>query len=203
MKIIIAFIIMIALTVSANAEQFILRPTAECCDSDTVFMPGSWMVLLDENGTVGRVELSKPGPFVLNGIGKGKYDMIVGAEGYYPKKFTDMEIGADSNFDYELVRVLMPVTTSVLEGHLIIRFRKMTKNKQIRKILDDVGVGVLKDGRSKNDSKKPEHKIDRLYSYAQVHVTYDRSANVRDLIERILLVPSVTDCKPISFGFGK
>jgi hypothetical protein len=207
MKIALAFLIifffLIFLPGSAGAEEFILRPTTECCDGDTVFQPGSWMALLNENGTAGRVDLTEPGPFALNGIEKGKYDLVVGVEGYYPTKFLDMEIGSDGNFDYELVSELLPLSSSILEGHLIVKFRKTIQNEDIRRTLNDSGVGVLHSDRRKGDSDKPEHKIDWFFSYAEVHVTYDRSDNIRDLIERILLAPGVIDCTPISFALGK
>ncbi len=203
MKTIATLLIMVVLFGSAGAEEFILRPTAECCSGDTIFQPGSWMVLLNEQGAAGRVNLTEPGPFALNGIEKGKYDLVGGVEGYYPMKFLDMEIGSDGNFDYELVSDLLPLSSSILEGHLIVRFRKSIQNEDIRKTLNEIGVGVLHSDRRKGDSDKPKHKIDWFFSYAQVHVTYDRSDNIRDLIERILLDPGVIECKPIGFALRK
>jgi hypothetical protein len=194
-------ILVILLASCASGEDFILRATSDCCDGDPGFLAGSKAQLLDGGRVRGNSELRVDSHFVFKDISAGKYDLIVSAAGYYPEKFLGLEIGSGGVFDFEFVAPLQPTSRSaILEGHVIVRFKRTLSDKEIIEHLNAWGFDVLRVSKLEEGSKPPKHRITRMHSYAEVRAAYDRSEDLSELIWTALQDPVVIECTPLYFS---
>jgi len=184
---------------SVYAEDFILRATSDCCETYPDFQPGSMAALMKHNKVVVKSTLSKEAPFEFKDIIRGKYDLVVSAAGYFPDKFLRVDFGSKGVVDYELAVALIPTSTSILDGQLIVRFSKIMSDSIITSRLEKWDLGIQQMDR-KEDSGELKYRIIRSYDYAEARVTYDRSRNVSEIMTEVLLDPSVIKCAPIYFG---
>ena len=188
---------------SAFAEDFILRASSECCKEYPNFAAGSKALLIRNGKIIAESDLSEPGPFVFKNIKVGEYDIIVSAAGSYPSKFTNLRIGENKVFDFELVATLRSLSASILEGQLVIRFQPRTSDRDIIRRLEKWELGPQPTSRDETGSKSLQYKIDRSSEYSEVRVAYDIDKNLVDIMMTVLSNPTVIECVPIYFSLGK
>jgi len=184
---------------TAFAEDLIVRASAECCKQHPNFESGSQAVLMDGEKIVGVSQIETEAPFTFKDVEAGKYDLVVSVVEYYPIKFSGVEIGEGGVYDFELIAALKPLTASLLEGQIIVRFKKQLSDDEILKHLDGWKLGVQQLSRMEPGSKPPQHVIERMYGYSEVRASYDRSRKLRDIMSDILNDPAVIECTPLYF----
>ncbi|MFH1893217.1 MAG: hypothetical protein ABIK83_11120 [Candidatus Zixiibacteriota bacterium] len=184
---------------TAYAEDLIVRASAECCKQHPNFESGSKAVLMDGEKILGTSQIESEAPFRFKDVEPGKYDLLVSVVGYYPIKFSGVEIGEGGVYDFELIADLKPLTANLLEGQIVIRFKKQLSDDEILKRLDSWKLGVQQLSRIEPGSKPPQHVIERMYGYSEVRASYDRSRKLRDIMSDILNDPAVIECTPLYF----
>jgi hypothetical protein len=82
----------------------------------------------------------------------------------------------------------------------MVRFRKDLPDGEIIERLGKWNFDALQTSRREDESKPPKYTIDRMYQYAEVRATYDRSEQLAELIWVALRDPVVVECTPIYFS---
>jgi len=191
--------ILLVIASSSNAEDLIIRSTQECCKQSPDFAKGSEAFLIDSTKVIGDCMIKKEGPFTFTDVKPGYYDLVVSVEGYYPIKFTHIEIGEGGVFDFELIADLKPLTTNLLEGWLTLQFKRRVSDEEIIKRLKKWHLDPRQTSRTEAGSEKPEFRIQRLYNSSEVRVSYDKKKNLSDIMADILVDPDVIECTPAYF----
>jgi len=184
---------------SANAGDFILRSTDECCGSADGFPAGSRAMLIKSGTSVSETKLSTQSYLLFKDVDAGRYDMVLVAPDFIPIKFIDLNVGAGDTWDFELLTRIRSGNSSFLEGQLLIRFRKAYPDNVLSSRIKSLGLKAQQTSRLK-ESEEPEFEFLRTYDYTEVRVAYDRSEKIADVIERVLLDQAVIECTPVFFS---
>lgn len=198
-KLLLLSALTLILASSSLADDLIIRSSQECCKQSPNFARGSEAFLIDSTEVISHCKIKKEAPFTFNDIKPGRYDLVVSAAGYYPIKFTDVEIGEGGVFDFEFIADLKPLTTNLLEGWLTLRFKKALSDDDIIKRMRKWHLKARQTAPMKPGPKPLEFKIDRLYDYSEVRASYDKKKNLRDIMADILVDPEVVECTPTYF----
>jgi hypothetical protein len=191
--------IMMMLGSSVHGENLTIRSSEECCKRSPNFVPGSEAFLISGNEVVGHSKIKREAPFIFKNVKKGLYDLMVVVEGYYPIKYTDVEIGEGGVFDFELIADLKPLSANLLEGWLTLRFKKGISDKDIIKRLKKWHLEPRQKARREPGSQPPEFEIEKLYDCSEVRASYDKKKNLREIMAKALADPEVVDCTPTYF----
>jgi hypothetical protein len=196
-----AVIIGLLLCSSVSAETLIIRASGDCCESYPEFKAGSKAALIRGSAVVAETTLESDTNFVFSNVNPGRHSLIVSAEGHYPRKFINLEIGRDHIFDFELIARLQPIANmAILEGQIIVRFKPGVSEGAITGRLSKWGLGVLQRVPTGEKSAPPRHVVENMGNFNQVIATYDRSKDLADIMWEILKDPGVLECLPIYFS---
>ncbi len=197
----IAVIIGLFLCSSVSAETLIIRASTDCCETHPEFNAGSKAALIRGSAVIAETTLESDTNFVFNNVSPGRHGLIVSAEGHYPRKFVNLEIGRDHIFDFELIARLQPISKiAILEGQIVVRFKPGVDEGAMTGRLNKWGLGVQQRIPTEEKSGPPRHIIDNMGDYNEVVATYDRSKDLADIMWEILRDPSVVECLPIYFS---